>query len=109
VGACTERVVVGGGRFAESWSGFAPEAANRVRYVAVGPDVERQASGHPRRETALDAFGECGEPRVRGWTAPAQSERKVAVGLAKLERADVIADRARQFVRIDPLGGDEWR
>ena len=81
----------------------AKEMPERVRHVAVQHDVERQASGSPLGETALDAFGESSQPRVGRGSAPAQGERNVAVGVIKVERRDVIADRVGEFVRIDPL------
>src|SRR5262249_6574244 len=83
--------------------------AERLRHVAVQHDVERQALGNPLCEPAPDALGEGGEPRIRRWTAPTYRERKVAVGALKVERSDVITDRAGKFVRIDPLGTDNRR
>ena len=87
----------------------AEKMPERVRHVAVEHHVERQAFGNPLGETAFDAFGESGKPRVGRRTAPTQGERDVAVGVAKVERSDVIADRAGECVRIDPLGTDKWR
>ena len=63
----------------------AKEMPERVRDIAVQHDVERQASGNSLGETALDAFGESGEPRVGWWPAPAQGKRNVAVGVAEVE------------------------
>src|SRR5260370_12655679 len=87
----------------------AKEMPERVRYVAVQHDVERQLLGDALGEPALDAFSESGEPLIRRRSAPAQGERDVVLGIDDIERNHVITDRARQLVGIDRLSADKRR
>src|SRR5918994_1869337 len=89
---------------------FAQDRAQRLRDVAVQHDIQRLSLGEPFSHRALDAFGESGDPLIRGRAQPTESQRHFnAAVMSDVERSEMITDRGCKFVGLDDVAADVRR
>src|SRR5262249_49487665 len=88
---------------------LAQDRAQRLRYIAVEHDEQRQALGDQRREAALDAVGKSKDAFMGRRALPAERERELTLAIRYVERGEMAADRRGKLFRVDDLLAHIWR